>query len=122
MGVALAPAYDLALARPTVHDIQHVTLLTAYGLYWRPFVPFGHAVPALRSGGARALYLVAGGSQSAVLGALLAFARTPLYAHYVTTAGTTESALNDQEVGGMIMLLSGAVVFAVAAALTIRED
>jgi hypothetical protein len=39
-----------------------------------------------------------------------------------TTAGTRQSGIHDPEVGGMITLLTGAVVLAVAAALSIREE
>lgn len=115
-------AYDYALAHPAVHDVEHATMLTAYGLYWSPFASFGHAVPALRSDAARVLYLATGGGQSAVLGALLAFARTPFYDYYVAGRAGAEFALGDQQVSGMIMLLSGAVVFAVAAMVTLRGD
>jgi putative membrane protein len=115
------PAYDLALARPWVHDLEHLTFLLVYALFWSPFVPFGHAAAALRSGGARAWYLITGGGQSAVLGALIAFAPSPVYSHYVTDAGA-QAALRDQELAGAIMLLSGAVVFALAAAVAIRGE
>lgn len=116
------PAYDYALAHPTVHDVEHATMLTAYGLYWSPFASFGHAVPALRSDAARVLYLATGGTQSAVLGALLAFGPTPYYEYYVAGPAGADVALGDQQLSGMIMLLSGAAVFAVAAVATLRGD
>lgn len=115
-------AYDYALAHPAVHDVEHATMLTAYALYWSPFTSFGHAVPALRSDAVRVLYLATGGAQSALLGALLAFSQTPVYEHYVAGPAGAAFALRDQQLGGMIMLLSGAVVFAVAAVVTLRGD
>jgi cytochrome c oxidase assembly factor CtaG len=116
------PAYDYALAHPTVHDVEHATMLTAYALYWSPFASFGHAVAALRSDAARVLYLATGGAQSALLGALLAFSQTPVYEHYVAGPAGTAFALRDQQLAGMIMLLTGAVVFAVAAMVTLRGE
>jgi putative membrane protein len=111
-------AYDFALAHPAVHDVEHATLLAAYALYWSPFTSFGHAVPRLRSDAARILYLMTGGTQSGILGAVLAFHNTPFYTHYVALAGG--GALGDQDAAGMIMLLSGAAAFVVAAAVTMR--
>jgi cytochrome c oxidase assembly factor CtaG len=105
-----------------VHDVEHGTLLVAYTLYWSPFAPFGHAVASLRTDAARTLYLTTGGAQSGLLGALLAFAGTPAYRHYAAAPSGSEVALADQQLGGMIMLLSGAVVFAVAGALTLRDE
>jgi len=116
------PAYDYALAHPAVHDVEHVTLLMAYTLYWSPFTPFGHAVAALRTDAARTLYLATGGAQSGLLGAVLAFAGTPVYRHYAAAPTGGEVALADQQLGGMIMLLSGAVVFALAGAVTMRDE
>jgi len=114
------PAYDVALAHPAVHDIEHATLLAAYALYWSPFVGFGHAVAALRTDATRILYLATGGTQSGLLGAVLAFRHTPSYPHYVDALGGGASALGDQQLAGLIMLVSGAAVFALAAPLVLR--
>ena len=113
------PAYDLALAGEPVHRLEHLSFLGAYLLYWRPLMRSGGAFPVLRTGAARALYLLAGGTQAAVLGALLAFATTPYYRHYADTAvawGFTP--LADQQLGGAVMLLSGAAAYVAAAAFT----
>ncbi len=57
-----------------------------------------------------------------MLGALLAFAGTPYYHHYLHTASAWGfTPLSDQQLGGAVMLLSGAVAYVAAAALTIRE-
>ncbi|HXQ29662.1 MAG TPA: cytochrome c oxidase assembly protein [Gemmatimonadales bacterium] len=112
--------YDCALAHPVVHDVEHATLLTAYALYWSPFVAFGYAVAALRTDAARTLYLATGGTQSGLLGALLAFKGTAVYPHYVGVIASGELALRDQQLAGLIMLVSGAAVFVAAAPLTLR--
>jgi len=115
------PAYDYALAHSAVHDVEHATLLVAYTLYWSPFASFGHAVAALRTDATRVLYLATGGAQSGLLGALLGFAGTPVYQYYAAAPTGSDVALSDQQLGGMIMLLSGSVIFAVAGALTMRD-
>src|SRR2546425_7855271 len=115
-------AYDLALAREPVHRLEHLSLLGVYLVYWRPLMRTGGPFPVLRSGASRALYLLAGGTQSAVLGALLAFAGTPYYRHYMATASAWGfTPLADQALGGAVMLFSGAAVCVAAAALTIRD-
>ncbi|HUL02815.1 MAG TPA: cytochrome c oxidase assembly protein [Gemmatimonadales bacterium] len=116
------PAYDYALAHPTVHDVEHATMLIAYALYWSPLTSFGHAVAALRTDAVRVVYLATGATQSAVLGALLAFSRTPFYEFYVAGPAGADFALRDQQLSGMIMLLSGSVVFVVAAVVTMRGE
>jgi putative membrane protein len=115
-------AYDLALAREPVHQLEHGSFLGAYIVYWRPLMQPGGSLPVLRSGASRALYLLAGGGQSAVLGALLAFSATSYYRHYAGTTGSWGfTPLADQQLGGAVMLFSGAAAFVVAAALTIRD-
>ena len=115
-------AFDLTLASAPVHALEHLSFLGAYLLYWRPLMRTGGPLPVLRTGASRALYLLAGGTQAAVLGALLAFAGTPYYHHYLHTASAWGfTPLSDQQHGGAVMLLSGAVAYVAAAALTIRE-
>lgn len=112
--------YDLALTHRAVHRLEHFSFLAAYIVYWRPLMHRG-SLPVLRTAGSRALYLLAGSTQSAVLGALLAFARAPYYTQYLEAArawGFTP--LADQQLGGAVMLFSGAAVCIAAAMLTIR--
>jgi putative membrane protein len=105
-----------------VHALEHLSFLGAYLLYWRPLMRPGGPLPVLRTGASRALYLLAGGTQAAVLGALLAFAGTPYYRHYMDTASAWGfTPLADQQLGGAVMLLSGAVAYVAAAAVTISE-
>ncbi|MEO8639624.1 MAG: cytochrome c oxidase assembly protein [Chloroflexota bacterium] len=115
-------AYELALASEPVHRLEHLSFLGAYLVYWRPLMRLGGTPPILRTGASRALYLLAGGTQSAVLGALLTFAGTPYYRHYVDTAGAWGfTPLADQQLGGAVMLFSGAAAYVAAAALTIPD-
>ena len=115
-------AFDFTLASVPVHALEHLSFLGAYLVYWRPLMHTGGPLPVLRTGGSRALYLLAGGTQAAVLGALLAFAGTPYYRHYMHTASAWGfTPLGDQQLGGAVMLLSGAVAYVAAAAFTIPE-
>ena len=49
-----------------------------------------------------------------LLGALLIFARRPLYAHHAAAEGAVGGALADQQLGGVLMLTIGGVVYLVA--------
>ncbi len=115
-------AYDLALASEPVHHLEHLSFVAAYLIFWRPLMHSGGPLPTLRTAAARALYLLAGGTQAAVLGGVLAFARTayyPLYTHSANAWGFTP--LADQQLGGAIMLLSGAIAYFAAAVIAIPE-
>ncbi|HKU61019.1 MAG TPA: cytochrome c oxidase assembly protein [Gemmatimonadales bacterium] len=115
-------AFDFTLTSVPVHALEHLSFLGAYLVYWRPLMRAGGPFPVLGTGASRALYLLAGGTQAAVLGALLAFAQTPYYRHYMDTASAWGfTPLGDQQLGGAVMLLSGALAYVVAAAFTIPE-
>ncbi len=115
-------AFDLTLASVPVHALEHLSFLGAFLVYWRPLMRAGGPLPVLRTGASRALYLLAGGTQAAVLGALLAFAGSPYYRHYMQTAGAWGfTPLADQQLGGAVMLLSGAVAYVAAAAFAIPD-
>ena len=115
-------AYDLALASEPIHRLEHLSFVAAYLVFWRPLMRSGGPFPILSTAATRALYLLAGGTQATVLGALLAFARTAYYPHYTHTAtawGFTP--LADQQLGGAVMLLSGAIAYFAAAVIVIPE-
>ena len=93
----------------------------AYIIFWWPLIAAPFVLGGLQSSTARVGYLLAGAMQSGLLGALLTFATSPWYPHYALVPGATvASALADQRLAGEIMWYSGAIVFALAAALTLR--
>jgi putative membrane protein len=111
--------FNAALASPAVHDWQHASFLVTALIFW-------HALLRHGTHGARGMaivYLFTTTIHTGVLGALLTFARTPLYTgldrgliHYW---GLT--ALEDQQLGGLIMWVPGALVYVgVALALAAR--
>jgi putative membrane protein len=112
-----APAFfNAAVRNPVVHDWQHVTFLVTALIFW-------HALLRHASHGARAMgiiYLFTTTIHTGVLGALLTFARKPLYASLDSGLGSwlALTPLEDQQLGGLIMWVPGALVY-VSVALTL---
>jgi putative membrane protein len=115
-----APAFfNAAVLNPVVHDWQHVTFLVTALIFW-------HALLRRASHGARAMgiiYLFTTTIHTGVLGALLTFARKPLYTSIDSGLGPwlALTPLEDQQLGGLIMWVPGALVYvSVALALVAR--
>ncbi|MFC0240767.1 cytochrome c oxidase assembly protein [Rhodopseudomonas telluris] len=106
-----APApYAAALADPRMFWGMELSLLGSALLLWLAVL-----TPAARLGGALALLL---GSvvQMGLLGAVITFARTPLYdAHLGVTPPWGLSALQDQQLAGLIMWVPAAIPYLIAA-------
>lgn len=116
----LPPAYDVALTNQHVHDFEHLCFVSGYLLYWWPLLAPPWQIGGLRSDTVRVFYLMAGMTQSALLGALITFHGTVLYPGYLKVPGATAaSVLSDQRLAGMLMWLPGMVVFMILAALVI---
>ncbi len=101
--------FNAALRDPVLHEWQHVTFLLSALLFW-------HAVLRRGTHGAQGmalLYLFTTTIHSGVLGALLTFARQPLYASMEQglTPWLGLTALEDQQLGGLIMWVPGALVY-----------
>jgi putative membrane protein len=108
--------FNAALADPALHDFQHVSFFATALIFWHALLRHG-AHPAR---GAAILYLFTTTVHTGVLGALLTFARSPLYAPFDTglrLAGSL-TPLEDQQLGGLIMWVPGALVY-IAVALTL---
>ncbi len=105
------PLYDLALKNEAAHTSEHVLFLVTALLYWRPLLD-SKRFNALASNAKRAAYLLAGGMQGGLLGALISLNQHVLYAGYLThSAASLASVLADQQLGGMIMWFSGPVFY-----------
>jgi putative membrane protein len=101
--------FNAALRDPTLHEWQHVSFLLSALLFW-------HAVLRRGSHGAQGMamvYLFTTTIHTGVLGALLTFARRPLYGSMgqglVPWLGLTP--MEDQQLGGLIMWVPGALVY-----------
>jgi putative membrane protein len=102
-----APAlFDAALANRSVHDVQHLSFLLTALLFWSA------VLRSRQAAGGAVLYLFTTTMHTSVLGALLTFASQPLYDSYLTTAPHWNlTALEDQQLGGLIMWVPGSLVY-----------
>jgi putative membrane protein len=112
----IPPLFNAALASNGLHDFQHASFLVTALIFWHALLRHG-AHPAR---GAAILYLFTTTIHTGVLGALLTFARAPLYAPF--DAGLRVfgmlTPLEDQQLGGLIMWVPGALVY-IGVALTL---
>jgi cytochrome c oxidase assembly factor CtaG len=115
----LSGLFELALSDPLLHALEHGAMFWTGILFLAPLIaadPLPHPPGPL----ARFCWLMAGMTAMAVPGALLTFARTVRYPHYLHTAHLLgRSALADQQLGGAIMWVGGTMaMFALALYVT----
>lgn len=103
--------FQATLRSDWVHSAQHVSFLGSALLFWWSLF---HS--RTHSYGAAVLYLFTTAVHTSILGALLTFAPTLWYPAYQATAPLHGfSALEDQQVGGLIMWVPGGLVYLAAA-------
>jgi len=111
--------FNAAVTRAAVHDWQHTTFLVTALIFWHSLLRKG----VRGSRGMALLYLFTTTIHTGVLGALLTFAPYPLYA--TLDPGLRDpsglSALEDQQLGGLIMWVPGSIVYVAAALLIIGQ-
>ncbi|HET7621886.1 MAG TPA: cytochrome c oxidase assembly protein [Gemmatimonadaceae bacterium] len=113
-------AYGRALENHHLHHLEHLCFLAGYLLYWWPLIAPSWQLGALHTDAGRVIYLLAGMTQSALLGALITFHGTVLYRGYLEAPGASAaSVLADQRLAGMVMWIPGMVVFVVVAAVVV---
>jgi putative membrane protein len=111
----LPAAYDLALSHKGVYWAMQVTLTASAIWFWRSV--FAAQRPTVDA----VLFIVAGFAQMGMLGALLTFAREPLYAvHAVAPLEWGLTPLADQQLGGLLMWVPAGLPYAIAAILVAR--
>jgi putative membrane protein len=110
------PLFNAALGDGALHHWQHATFFITALLFWHALLRHG----ARSARGAAIFYLFTTTVHTGVLGALITFARTPLYApfDYGLLQPGALTPLEDQQLGGLIMWVPGALVY-VGAALTL---
>ncbi len=112
-GVWHIPAvYDEALRTQALLHLEHACYLVAGLLLWWPaFHDAPHELPSAR----RAAYVFAAFLLASPVGLLLALVPEPIYAFYEAAPRIWEiSALADQQIAGVVMAGSEAIVFFVA--------
>ena len=112
------PLFEAALRNGTVHDIQHVSFLASALVFWAAMIETRKQTQQ----GAVIIYLFTTTVHTSVLGALITFAARPWYAAYMQTPRNWGlSALEDQQLGGLIMWVPGSLVYvAIALVLLVR--
>jgi len=114
-------AYDFALWNGPWHRLEHVCFLTTSFLFWWPVI---QPWPARRRnyGWGMLLYLLTADFVNTALAAFLAFCDRPVYSYYVERPSPFHvDPVSDQALGGVIMWVTGSMVFLVpAVVLTMR--
>jgi putative membrane protein len=116
-GWHLPAAFDAALRSDALHALEHLTFLLGSMLVWS--VALERTERGAGRGG-RALFLAAAALQGAVLGAILLFARVPLYE--VPAGGPAAwglTPLQDQQLAGTLMWIPPSIVYLFGAAATL---
>jgi putative membrane protein len=110
--------FERTLRNDGMHAAQHTTFLATALIFWRPVV---NRTPALGYGGGL-VYVFTTILHTSVLGALLTFAPRAWYSSYMMTAPAWHlSALEDQQIGGLIMWIpAGTLLLVVALVLLVR--
>lgn len=103
--------YDWALVNHDIHIVQHLMFIAAATLMWWPVVD---PVPELSHMGSPLvmLYLFAFGVPMSVVSAFITMAEAPLYEFYAAAPRVFDiSALEDQQLGGVIMWVPGMLIY-----------
>lgn len=104
--------FEAALHDDAVHALQHAGFLGSALIFWQSMV---HGRQGALTYGAAVLFLFTTALHSGLLGALLTLAGSPWYPSYLaTTPAWGLSALEDQQLGGLIMWIPAGVVYLVA--------
>ncbi|HYC35946.1 MAG TPA: cytochrome c oxidase assembly protein [Usitatibacter sp.] len=106
----IPPLFEAALANEGVHALQHATFLASALAFWASVI-----TPATRRGDAVALAsLFTTMLHTGALGALLTFAPSAWYAHYLDAAAFGLTPLEDQQLGGLVMWVPGGLAYVIA--------
>jgi cytochrome c oxidase assembly factor CtaG len=105
----IPPVYDAALEGHYLLHLEHATYFSAGVLLWWPVL---HEEPWRLSSGAKSAYLFLAFVLASPLGLLLALLPSPIYDFYVEAPRIWGiSPLQDQQIAGVAMAVSEAVVF-----------
>lgn len=109
--------FDRALSSDWVHAAQHITFLSTAMLFWWPVVE-----PRRLGYGTAVGYVFTTALQTSLLGAMLTFAPHAWYAAYLATTQQWHiTALEDQQLGGLIMWIpAGTLLLIVSLVLLVK--
>lgn len=109
--------FEATLHSEIVHAAQHVAFLGSAVLFWWSIV---HCSKTAR--GLAIVYLFTTAVHTGVLGALMAFARSPWYPDYASrVAAWGLSPLGDQQLAGLIMWIPASAAYLLAALATTQR-
>lgn len=113
----LPAAYDLALSHIAVYWLMQITLLGSALWFWRA------VLAETRSPVEGIVFIVANFAQMGMLGAILTFAPSALYAaHAIAPYDWRLTPLLDQQLGGLIMWVPAGLPYAAAAVVIARRN
>lgn len=105
--------FEAAVAHPVIHTMQHASFLLTALVFWRGIV--GEGATRLGSGSAM-LSLFTTMVHTGALGALITLAPGVWYPSYIEpTSALGMDPLHDQQLGGLIMWIPGAVAYLIGA-------
>jgi putative membrane protein len=107
------PLYEAALADPWIHWLQHLSFFVTAILFWRALL---QGPERERGYGAAVFYLFVTSLHTGFLGILLSFFRRPIYP--IQTSGAAQwglTALEDQQLAGLVMWIPAGLVYTGAA-------
>lgn len=108
-------AYSLAQGDSFVHDMEHITFFVASILFWWHITGAGPRIHRPMARWKKILFLLGAVPANMLTGITIAFATTPLYAHYVAMPRLFNiSVLGDQQLGGTIMWIQGSEMYIIA--------
>ena len=114
----LPTLFEATIRNNAIHALQHACFLGTALVFW-----WSIAQGQRRSArGMSIMYLFTTAVHTGVLGALMAFSRTPWYPSYMTTASSWGlTPLADQQLAGLIMWIPASLVYLVAALVIMRR-
>jgi putative membrane protein len=115
-GTHFSPLFDASLENPVIHDLEHALYLGAGLLFWWPAVGLDPS-PWRMPHPVRAMYVFLQMPQNTFLAVTILNSSVVLYHHYATLVRSWgPSALDDQQIAGGIMWITGDILFLVALA------
>jgi putative copper resistance protein D len=115
-GTHFSPLFDASLENPLIHDLEHALYLGAGLLFWWPAVGLDPS-PWRMPHPVRAMYVFLQMPQNTFLAVTILNSSVVLYHHYATLVRTWgPSVLDDQQIAGGIMWITGDILFLIALA------